>query len=485
MKLKLLAIVLLLSSAAWSTITPVGGTSAGPVTASNSVYTLTFTYSPTAGHTVVILVPFSTSGLYPYCRDNNFHTVWPGPKVTNSSESLSSFYTIASSGATSYVCQWAQGVVSSISGMLYEFSGVLSVNPLLSGNTATGTGTTASFAVTTQDNNDYVVCGFSDSNATFSSLSGSNPETIGTQPTGVLFSQAVGSPGSSTCSANLSTSSAWLGIAIELRTVTNTQPWSMVQITPSGYPTPGVTQTVGCTRATAAGAMTCTWQVAPIGTSNVLIVGMISHVDNGGSSGGAEISLASIYDCTNSGGCNSLNSINSWTVPSACNTVSWDGVFGHAADSVASAYVLSSTSGANYITATTNSAPVNTQVLTLFLYELATTSPNILDFVNSQADNSASTTHTMTGVSLTGSSDPIIQFIGGGANQLPTSPYLISVEYSHYSTAYAVNQNSGAAPTWTGTTSVTAAGCAMAFTQQTIGGGVTLQGVNVNGAVVF
>ena len=457
---KLAILLLLFSGVCSATITAVGGTTAGPTSSSP----MTFTYSPTPGNQMVAALPIASNGTYPYCADNNLQTVFPGPKVTDgSTQSLATFTSIAASSATSYVCRWFSA--SNTTGMLEEFSGVQSVNPGLSTGcagslpgTCSGTGGSPSFSVTTEDNNDVVVCVLSNTTGTWSGNSGTLLQSVSSQPKTIMFTVTSASPGSVTCSATLTGGTlAWVGAAIELRTVTTSPTWKPVQITPSGYPQIGF----GCPRGSGVNnALTCTFSVATVGSSHPLVLVMDDHKDVGS---GVEVSITAVSDCASltAGAC--ASSINSWIgYGGSCNAVGFAAGAPLYTDSVDCAYVLSSASGANYITVT-RSSNINNEPFSLVLIELSATGSAAVDNINAVGDNSVVTTHTMTGTSLVGSSDVIVQGFSGGANQSVTSPYLLSVAYSHFNYALALNTNSGVAPTWIGSTGAPAGGNAIAL----------------------
>ena len=456
---KLLPILLLLVTTSWATISPIGG---GKVNALSSPATIT--YSPTSGNTVVLFVA-TTGTSTPYCYDNNLNMLTVGPGQYNfNSPSLLSYIEVAGNSVTSFTCVFA--AVDTVSVTLYEYSGSLGFNLIpnltacsgtIANNACTGSGTSASMTVTTDDANDYIVCGFSDTSNAFSVVTGTSRENETSKATLVMLDNTVASAGSVTCAASL-TSAAWAAAVIELRSVTPpVLIWSMVSFVPAGYigntncpqPVPGAGNPTN----------TCTWPVPMIGSGHPLIVMMDDQLDSAGS---AQITLTGIFDCT-SPPCNSGNTINTWTLPGAsCQGYATDGA-AHT-QSTDCGYVLSSTSGAKYITATRNTHGTNERWGPTFFEIAAASGGWVLDTVASASQNTNSTTHTMTSSTLTGTNDVILQGFSGEVGPIVVTPqYSQAACYSHFCYAMSLNTASGTAPTWTGAGASSGAGSAIAF----------------------
>lgn len=437
--MKILALFLLTGICS-ATITPIGGT-----TGSGSTQAVPLTYSATSGNEILGATVIAGDQTYAYWGDNNLHTLFPGPQISDGSTvSLGLFYGFASSGFTSAKGNYFSA--SPVKASLEELSGGLSFNSSLTGNTATGTGTSPSFSVTTEDNNDAVFCVLAAATGTFSAPSGTVLQTT-TSPPSISFLVTVASPGTATCSATNSSSVNWVGGAIEIRTVANTPLWPLIAITPSGYSF----GTVGCSRNTT----TCTFQVPQIGIGHVLVVLTTDHVD---ANSGTSVTLSSIYDCTSSSGCNSGNAINSWVIPAGAHATATGS--GSYTENVNAAYVLSSTPGGTYITGTRSSNVTNEQ-WSMTLFEIAPASPAAIDGITSAFDNSATTSHTLTTATVT-SNDIVFQGYAGGGNHFPTPPYRIAAAYSHQAFFYATT-NDGTAPTVSNVTVGPAAGCAISL----------------------
>lgn len=182
--------------------------------------TITGTYTPTAGNTVIVFLSVISSATNVTCKDNNNHFLTAGPTATNGTTHLFSFYMLGSnSGATSFICNWTTTGICSIT--VEEYSGVSLINAGLAGNSTTGTSAIASITVTTEDNNDWIVCGLVDAGNTLTASTGNSRQQViaGTSARQILMDNTVVTAGSVTCSATL-TSSAWAAVAIELRTLT-------------------------------------------------------------------------------------------------------------------------------------------------------------------------------------------------------------------------------------------------------------------------
>ena len=145
------------------TIAPIGGNA---VSQAGGAVTQTVTYSPTAGNAAVVF--FNAGNTYTglVVKDNLGHTLSAGPVIDN----MAGFYQYpVPAGVTSYVATWVTARQSSLA--VEEYSGVTSVNPSLAGNTASGTGTTATISVTNDEATDWTVCGFG-SALTFTAVAG-------------------------------------------------------------------------------------------------------------------------------------------------------------------------------------------------------------------------------------------------------------------------------------------------------------------------
>jgi nitrogen fixation protein FixH len=202
-----------LSLPAWAAITQNSGNKVN-CTANT---TCTITYSPAAGNRVVLWIDTGVAVGSLACADNNSNSLTAGPVKTNGvGINLAGFYGVAITGATGYTCTWTTSTTAAV--VVEDYSGSSSFNASLAGNTASGTSTSATITVTTEDSNDWVVCGISDGiNALTVTVGNSRQATTGGASKTVLLDNTVVSPGSVTCTATL-TSSAWAAAVIELRT---------------------------------------------------------------------------------------------------------------------------------------------------------------------------------------------------------------------------------------------------------------------------
>lgn len=181
----------------------------------SAVTTLSVTYAPTAGNIVIVTVGTSgTSAMT--CADSSNNPLTPGPSKTNT-VICNTFYYTAASGITGFTASWTTG--SPVNIAVAEYSGVSSVNANLAGNTASGTSTTATITVTTQDSNDWIVGGEVSNTQVITQTVGTARETIGTAaPKLKIADNTVAAAGAVSLTGTL-TSAAWAIAVIELRTV--------------------------------------------------------------------------------------------------------------------------------------------------------------------------------------------------------------------------------------------------------------------------
>lgn len=197
----------------WATIAQHAGCAAK---SSGSVTALTCTFTPTTGNSVVLFFDSAVAVSALGCADNNSNALAAGPTKTNTGINYASFTGTAIAGANAYTCTWTTSTGASITGE--DYSGVLSLNTALSGNTASGSSGTASITVTTEDANDWIVFGLVDGANTLTTTVGSerqNQSTTGQKQ--VLVDNTSATPASVTGTATMTTTT-WAAIAIELRT---------------------------------------------------------------------------------------------------------------------------------------------------------------------------------------------------------------------------------------------------------------------------
>jgi hypothetical protein len=193
-----------------SLITAVGGNTN---TAAAGTNTVTVTYSPTAGNTVVVSLKLHGAVTGLTVKDSHGTSLTAGPTVGN----FYTFYQLsAASGTTGFVAAWTTNQASSMA--VEEYSGVNAVNAALSGNTANATSATASITVTPNELGDVVVGTFGaqdpPASNTFTSTVGSQRQNITANQQPLILSDSTSSP--ATITATL-TSAAWWGAAIGLR----------------------------------------------------------------------------------------------------------------------------------------------------------------------------------------------------------------------------------------------------------------------------
>jgi hypothetical protein len=187
-----------------------------------SATTVTVTYTPVNTKNVVIVF-LTVNALIniQQVKTNDGTALTAGPTTSNGSAHIYSFYASGTpAGTTSFVATWAVSAISSIT--VEEYEGPNAINASLAGNTATGISTTATISVTTEDANDWIVCGLADLGNTLTGSVGNARQqvTAGTAARHVLIDNTIASANICTCSATL-TSSAWAAVAIELRLIVN------------------------------------------------------------------------------------------------------------------------------------------------------------------------------------------------------------------------------------------------------------------------
>ncbi len=182
MKRLLILALLLCSTSVWATIAQHSG--ANQVAASAT--TNSVTYSPTTGNTVIVFLNTTSTINTVSCKDNNNNTLTAGSTGAGGTDDIFPFYGTAITGATSYSCSWTNSSASTIS--VEDYSGVVAVNTGLANNTGTATSASASLTVTTEDNNDWNVCGFGDAGNTFTVTVGNSRQNQSTStPKGVIM----------------------------------------------------------------------------------------------------------------------------------------------------------------------------------------------------------------------------------------------------------------------------------------------------------
>jgi hypothetical protein len=150
-----------------------------------------------------------------------------GPQTAAfNSKILYSFYLSAPSLTAGFSCTWTgssgfglvAGNWTGNAGGLNAGLTASSSGNTCSGATCTGNNGTATLTVTTEDANDWIVCGFADGGNTISLNTGAAQREQITTTTfrETLIDNTVASAGSLTCSGTL-TSSNWGGVVIELR----------------------------------------------------------------------------------------------------------------------------------------------------------------------------------------------------------------------------------------------------------------------------
>ncbi len=243
--------------------------------------------------------------------------------------------------------------------------------------------------------------------------------------------------------------------------------------------TAGAGNTGSCTLDTVAGhptqdfcgstSLSCTYPITAIGSGFTGHVAMVGMSGNSGVSASQQ-TIVSVYDCTNSGGCNSGNTINTWTHDGNCEGYETQ-AHDHWTDC---AYVLNPTSGATYITITRssgNSPP------TRWASNFSEISSGVALLFNAEGTVDITTQCGISptlcpGISFSLNSlnnYAIFQMIGAGAEQTsisPAPPYSNATFGDHCAFSLAINTANGAAPSWTSGIAGYASGSAISFVEQ-------------------
>ncbi len=203
-------------------IQPIGGSSAQETTGAT---TLTVAYSPTQGNCAVLFFITGGTNTGITAQDNLLNNLTVGPTITLPSQgtgsgipTFASFYQFpVPAGVTSYTVSWSPSRQASL--VVEEYSNVAAVNASLTGNTNSGTSTTASITAATLINNAWLVCGLSNDNSqSFTGTVGNSRQST-TTPTGrtILMDNTVVIAGNVTCTATVGSSSPWGALAIQLQ----------------------------------------------------------------------------------------------------------------------------------------------------------------------------------------------------------------------------------------------------------------------------
>jgi len=187
-------------------IAAVGG---GNNSSAVGVITLTVTYSPTAGNTVLLWfnVGGAVTGLT--VQDNHGNLLTAGPTLGN----LASFYqTNVPAVTTSYTANWTTAQQCSL--VLEEYSGAPNVNAVGATNSGSSATATISLAITAANN--FIVAGMGSANTLTASVGTQRQQTTAGTGRATLLDNTNATAGTSvTCTCTL-TSAAWNAIALEI-----------------------------------------------------------------------------------------------------------------------------------------------------------------------------------------------------------------------------------------------------------------------------
>jgi len=428
----LLFTLALFSLSAWAQIAYVGG---GTQTANCTGGTLgtqicVLTASPPNGDFILLFVKEANPPQTPWCTDSNFRTLTPGnSQITLNGDSLEVFGMIVTGSPTSFTCNGMGSGVNSMAGVWY--SGALSLNMLMAGGSGLGAtctgGGCASLTPTLDDANDYAVCAFGDSSTTFTTpYTGTLRQAVTVNPTLAIVDGTSSSTGPITVAASMTSSTAWKGVCAELRTVSSSSTYILLQYNPvipntyTGHP-------ANCSES----AVSCTWPIAPTQAGTLLVLSFVDHADSF-SGGEPQRTIVSVADCASltSGIC--ASSIDTFVLGSSlCPGATCPEAYvidsASGSQSVDAAFVLSGAGGANWITAVRSGVASNPPAEP-GRYALAEVLPAsgsfALDNVGTATVFTKNTTFNMTGVTTCCTNEVIFQgFAGAQQPMLITAPY--------------------------------------------------------------
>lgn len=180
-----------------SPVSYIGGATAA---ASTNVTTLTTTYAPTAGHTVIVVVNTSAAVTALVVKDSHGNTLTAGPV----SATLAMFYQASAvASTTGFVATWTTGAQAGMT--VVEYSGVASINTPTP-STATATSTTASITSTMLTASDFLVVGLGDiaSDVITGTVGNTRQQIVATTKAPITFMDATVATGNSFCSGAIS-----------------------------------------------------------------------------------------------------------------------------------------------------------------------------------------------------------------------------------------------------------------------------------------
>jgi hypothetical protein len=197
-------------------ISQVGGSTATSV--STAVLTLTVTYSPTLGNTIVLFLGANGALTALTVQDNLGNNLVAGPTANlGAGKALSFYYLTVPSGVTGYTATWTTTArVASIT--IEEYSGVTNgVNVSLVGNTTTGSTSPASLTATIDEANDWLIVGILTAGSNVTGTVGNSRQSITTGTVRqLLMDNTQPNVVAVTCTGTLGAVS-WACLAIELR----------------------------------------------------------------------------------------------------------------------------------------------------------------------------------------------------------------------------------------------------------------------------
>ena len=180
----------------------------------------TISYTPTAGNTLIVFC-FGVGVAATKVTDTKANLYQPYVPPTTSTVTATTFICRScNGGATTITVTFASSTRNTV--VVVEYSGALEVGKT---NTATGSSTAPSVAITTQDNNNVVCAGMTTEGTSTWALSVGtalrNSQVGGgaTTPGGGVIDNTSATPASTTETATLGTTGAWVAHAVELRTV--------------------------------------------------------------------------------------------------------------------------------------------------------------------------------------------------------------------------------------------------------------------------
>lgn len=174
----------------------------------SGVTTLSVTYSPTNGNTVVLFVNTGGAVTALTVQDSGSHALSAGPVQGN----LACFYYTAGAGVTSFTASWTTSQQVGIA--LEEYSGA-SVNTSFSSNHASGFSASDTISIPIVVANNWIVSALASANTITGTVGNQRQQITASTARITIVDNTSASIGNVTCTGTL-TSASWAAVGLEL-----------------------------------------------------------------------------------------------------------------------------------------------------------------------------------------------------------------------------------------------------------------------------